>query len=180
MPFELTRDEMIRARETRAIPRHTFSKNFGGTWKSEWPGCTRIPGYKNFLCVDINAQPFAPTAPGKPGLIFRFPTTVPTPLDDGDTFHLFLVRGGLLHYQGDYVRPRLRVEVEFNHWNDLSHDVSVQSLSACQLILSVVLVAVQAYLAETYDQQSREWKFMSCSPSTHHPKKQTQAGAPLH
>jgi hypothetical protein len=125
MPFELTRDEVSRANATRAIPRCTFTKKFGGGWRDEWPVCTRIRGYKHFLCVDINSQPFAPTAPGKAGLVFSLPTTAPTPRD-GDTFHLFLSRCGLLYYQGDYVIPRLQVEVD---WNDLSRDVSVESLS---------------------------------------------------
>jgi len=127
MPFELTRDEAVRVNETRAIPRRTFSKKFGGCWRSEWPQCNRIPGYKNFLCMDITAQPFVPTAPGKPGLVLRLPTTISTPRDGGDTFHVFLSRGDLLHYQGEYAKPHL-LQVGLD-WNDLSHDVSVESSS---------------------------------------------------
>jgi hypothetical protein len=126
LPFELTRDEGVRAYETRGVSRLTFSKKFGGSWRSEWPKCTRIPGYRKFLCADL-AQPFVPTAPGKPGLVFRLPTVVSTTREDDETFHVFLSRGSLLYYQGEYAKSH-RVRVEFD-WNDLSHDVSVESLS---------------------------------------------------
>jgi len=120
IPFELTRDELVRVNETRAIPRRTFPKIFGGSWRSEWPQCNRIPGYKNFLCVDVNAQPFVQMAPGKPGLVLRLPTTDSAPRDGGDTFHVFLSRRNLLLYVGEYAKlHHLRVEFD---WNDLSHD----------------------------------------------------------
>src|SRR5712691_11100788 len=63
-PFELTRDEVVRATETRGITFRAFSMKFGGHWRTEWPNCNRVSGYQKFLCVDITAQPFVPTAPG--------------------------------------------------------------------------------------------------------------------
>jgi len=121
-PFELTRDEVVRANETQGISWQAFSKTFGGHRRSEWPQCDKIPGYKRFLCADITAQPYVPTAPGKPGLVLRIPTTVFTPQDDGHTFHVFSSHDGLLEYQGEYVRSHLQVELD---WNDLSSSVSV-------------------------------------------------------
>jgi len=117
-PFDLTRDESVRATETRGISFRTFTKKFGGHWRSEWPNCNIVPGYQKFLCVDITSQPFMPTAPGKPGFVLCLPTMDLTPQDDGDTFHVFSSRDTLLYYQGVYTRPRLRVE--FDDWNDLS------------------------------------------------------------
>jgi hypothetical protein len=125
-PFELTRDEIVRANETPGISWQTFSAKFGGHWRTEWPKCGKIPGYTKFLCVDITAQPYMPTAPGKPGVVLRFPTTDLTSRDDGHTFHVFSFRDGLLHYQGEYARTHLQVEL---NWNDISYDVSVESLS---------------------------------------------------
>jgi hypothetical protein len=125
-PFELTRDEVARATETRGITFRAFAKNFGGRWRTEWPLCDIVPGYQNFLCVDITAQPFVPTAPGKPGFLLSLPTMDLPPHEDGHTFHVFSSHHTLLHYQGEYTRPRLRVE--FDDWNHLPHDVSVESL----------------------------------------------------
>ena len=123
--FELTRDEVVRANETPGISWQTFSGKFGGQ-RTEWPKCSRIPGYTKFLCVDITAQPYMPTAPGKPGLVLRLPTTGLTCRDDGHPFHVFSLHDDLLHYQGEYVRTHFQVEL---NWNDLSFDVSVESLS---------------------------------------------------
>ena len=133
MPFELTRDEIVRADETRGIFWRTFSMKFGSQTRNEWPKCTRVPGYTKFLCADITAQPYVPTSPGKPGLILRLPTTVLTPQDDGHTFHVFSSCDGLLHYQGEYTRSHLpHAELD---WNDLISDVSVSK--ACYMILYV-------------------------------------------
>ena len=135
MPFELTRDEIVRADETPGIPWQTFTRRFGGQWRGEWPQCDRISGYKKFLCADTTAQPYVPTSPGKPGLVLRLPTTVLTPRDDGHTFHVFSSRDGLLHYQGEYVRSHLpQVELDWD-LNELSAAVSV--LKACHMILYV-------------------------------------------
>jgi len=123
MPFELTRDEIVRADETPGILWQRFFRKFGGQWRSEWPECDRISGYKKFLCADITAQPYVPTFPGKSGLVLHFPTTVFTPRDNGHTFHVFSSHDGLLRYQGEYTKSHLP-QVELN-WNDLSSTVSV-------------------------------------------------------
>ena len=150
LPFELTRDEIIRAGETPGIPWQTFARRFGGQWRGEWPQCDKISGYKKFLCADITAQPYVPTSPGKPGLVLRLPTTVLTPRDDGHTFHVFSSRDGLLHYQGEYVKSHLPpVELDWN-LNGLSSVVSV--LEACHM-MSLTSGAVQEHLDETYCRQ---------------------------
>ena len=131
MPFELTRDEIVRADGTQAILWQTFSKKFGGHTRSEWPECSKIPGYTKFLCAAIKAQPYLPTSPGKPGVVLRLPTTVLTPQDDGHTFHVFSSRDDRLHYQGEYTRSHLpQVELD---WNDLPLHVSVSK--ACHMVL---------------------------------------------
>ena len=127
VPFELTRDEIIRADGTPGISWQTFFRRFGGQQKGEWPQCDRISGYKKFLCADITAQPYVPTSPGKPGLVLRLPTTSLTPRDDGHTFHVFSSRDGLLYYQGEYTRSHLpQVELD---WNDLLQCKCVEGLS---------------------------------------------------
>ena len=135
MPFELTRDEIVRADETRGILWRTFSMKFGGQTRSEWPKSTRVSGYTKFLCADIAVQPYVPTSPGKPGLVFRLPTMDFPPRDDGHTFHVFsmTLHDGLLRYQGEYAMshfPPLEIG-----WDDLSSVVSVSK--ACHMILYV-------------------------------------------
>lgn len=133
MPFELTRDEAVRADETLGISWQIFSRIFGGQWRAEWLRCSRIPGYQNILCADITAQPYVPTAPGKPGLVLCLPNTISTPRDDGHTFHVFSSRDSLLYYQGEYAMlHQLQVELD---WNDLSSEVSVSK--SCYMILDV-------------------------------------------
>ena len=124
-PFDLTRDELIRANETPGISWRTFSGKFGGGSRNEWPKCGRIPGYTKFLCADTTAQPYVPMAPGKPGLVLHLPTTMFTPQDDGHMFQVFSSRDGLIHYQGEYARSGLQVEI---NWDDLSASVSVERL----------------------------------------------------
>ena len=133
IPLELTRDEVVRAKETPRISWRTFSTIFGGRPRSEWPQCDRIPAYKKILSAHIRAQPYVPTAPGKPGLVICLPTTVWTPLDNGHTFHVFSSHDSLLQYQGEYAMPRPR-QVELD-WNDLSANVSM--LKSCHTRLYV-------------------------------------------
>jgi hypothetical protein len=160
-PFELTRDEVARATETRGITSRAFTEKFGGRWRAEWPKCNRIPGYQDFLRVDTTTQPFMPTAPGKPGFLLSIPTMDLSPQDDGHSFHVFSTHHTLLHYQGEYTRPRL-LRVEFNDWNLLSNKVSVErlyddlsvsnfgcsaSIHGCHVLL--ILVAIQLWFVHS-------------------------------
>lgn len=109
-PLVLTRAEAPRAKETPGIERATFMNVFGGNKNSEWPYCSKVPGYEDFLCTTITAQPFMPIVPGKPGLLLGLPS-VPTVVEtlqrnrDKSTFHVFLtLQPGMLYYRGKYAK----------------------------------------------------------------------------
>ncbi|KAI0253229.1 hypothetical protein BJV78DRAFT_221534 [Lactifluus subvellereus] len=122
--FELTRAEADCAAETPDIGWSTFTNLFGGRKKAEWPDCHRNPGYKNFLCANIRAQPYTPTLPGQPGLVLRIPTTIFTPQGDySSTVHVLSCPqdGTILNYLGEYTRvPLPEVQIE---WCDLPSGV---------------------------------------------------------
>ena len=105
-PLVLTRAEAARAEETPGIEPITFIKLFGGTLNSEWPQCSKVPGYNNFICTSPVSQPFMPLGPGKPGLLLRVTSIIKTPQSDRDkcAFHLLSKThpGGTLHYRGKY------------------------------------------------------------------------------
>ena len=90
------------------MQRTTFIKVFGGTMYSEWPQCSKVPGYEDFLCTRFTAQPFMPLGPGEPGLLFRLPAVIEMPQSNRDrsTFHVLstMQPGGTLHYRGKYTR----------------------------------------------------------------------------
>ena len=105
-PLVLTKAEASRAKETPGIKWPNFVEVFGGTKHSEWPQCLKVPGYEDFLCTGILAQPFMPLAPGKPGLLLRPPAVIETPqsVHDKSTFHLLSATqpNGAMHYRGKY------------------------------------------------------------------------------
>lgn len=107
-PLILTRAEASRAKETPSIKWKKFFKLFGATVKCEWPQCSKVPGYKDFLCTSITAQPFMPVVPGKPGLFLRLPAVIETPQSDCDksTFQVFSATQpwDVLHYRGKYTK----------------------------------------------------------------------------
>jgi hypothetical protein len=130
IPRELTRAEATRVAETPGIGWATFSKLFGGCRRSEWPQCSRVPGYSDFLCADVIAQPFAPHAAGKPGLLLRPPTVIETPETEKYTIHVLsnTPQGVALDYRGKYTRvPVPQAEIHFR-WNALPHDVRILKL----------------------------------------------------
>lgn len=102
IPFELTRAEATRAKETPGISPVVFYRKFGGCRTMDWPRCHKIPGYADFLCADpFSSQPYVPTDVGKPGLVFYPPAT---PRRERLTFHVISCspHDKLLHYQGEY------------------------------------------------------------------------------
>lgn len=128
MPLELTWAESTRVEETPGIGWDMFSKLFGGNRQWEWPRCTRIPGYRNFLCADVIDQPFAPDAAGKPGLLLRLPTAIETPKTGKCTIHVLsnISQFGALHYRGNYTRVPVP-EIHF-YWSDLPNNVRILKL----------------------------------------------------
>jgi hypothetical protein len=124
-PLALTRDEAARARRTPRISWSSFIK-IGACKKSEWVICEMIPGsgYKKFLCAGLTAQPYAPMAPGKPGIVIRLPDTVWTARDRDDDriFQVFSRKDDdLLLYCGEYATvPDVQIDLD---WFDVPHKV---------------------------------------------------------
>ncbi|KAN0117987.1 hypothetical protein V8E52_005574 [Russula decolorans] len=121
-PLVLTRAEASRAEETPGITWTMFFKVFGGTMmNSEWPQCSKVPGYEEFLCTGTIAQPYMPLVPGKPGVFLRLPAVIETPQSDHDksTFHVLSAMRpkGALHYRGKYRKIPLP-QVQFT-WTNL-------------------------------------------------------------
>jgi hypothetical protein len=121
VPLELTRAEATRVEETPGIRWATFSKIFGGYLRSEWPQCSKFPGYSDFLCADVIVQPFAPHAAGKPGLLLRPPTVIETPDTEKHAIHVLsnTPQGDALYYRGKYTR--VPVPELYFHWFDLPY-----------------------------------------------------------
>ena len=129
MPLKLTRAEATRVEKTPGIGWVTFSKLFGGNQRSEWPQCSRLSGYSDFLCADVIAQPFAPNAAGKPGLLLRIPTVIETPETEERTIHVLsnTLEDDALYYLGKYTRVPIPVQIHF-HWFDLPYNVRILKL----------------------------------------------------
>ena len=116
-PLILTRAEATCADETSGIEWDLFRKVFGTDHhRSEWSQCGKIPGYKNFMCAYVIAQPFMPLKPGEPGLLLQLPAVCET---QGDTFHVLseTEKCGVLHYRGKYKKISLP-HTEFR-WTNL-------------------------------------------------------------
>jgi hypothetical protein len=119
-PLALTRAEASCANETPGIERKTFVKLFGGIKNSEWPHCSRVPGYEDFCCTTVTAQPFMPLAPGRPGLFLHLPAVIEAPQSKHE-FHVFSNEQTgdslTLHYRGKYRKIPLP-QIEFT-WTNL-------------------------------------------------------------
>jgi hypothetical protein len=120
-PLILTRTEVSLAKKTPDIKWAMFIKLFGGT-VTDWPQCPKVPGYEDFLCTSIIAQPFMPLVPGEPGLVLRLPAVIAseTPQSDRDksTFHVLSAArsNGALHYKGKYRKIPLP-QIQFTSTN---------------------------------------------------------------
>ena len=105
-PLVLTRAEAACAEETLGIKPTTFTKLFGSTRNSDWPQCSKVPSFENFVCTGPVSQPFMPLGPGKPGLLLRFPSSIKTPQSDCDESRFLGFSkthpGSNLHYRGKY------------------------------------------------------------------------------
>jgi hypothetical protein len=136
-PHVLTRAEASHAKATPDIERTIFNRVFGGNMNSEWPQCPKVPGYEDFLCTGITAQPFMPLVAGKPGLLLRLPAVVETPQSNRDrsTFHVLsaTLPNGALHYRGKYRKISLP-QIQFI-WTKLSEKRVRLSLINNELML---------------------------------------------
>lgn len=128
MPLELTRGEASRVAETPGIGWAKFSNCFGGNLRSEWPQCSRFPMYSDFLCADVVAQPFAPHAAGKPGLLLRPPTVFETPESEKYAIHILsnTLQDDALYYRGKYTTVPVP-GIQFS-WSDLPREVRILKL----------------------------------------------------
>jgi hypothetical protein len=113
------------------ILRH-FAALFGGILFHERP----ISRVRNILCVDPVVQPYAPSSPGEPGVLFIAPGT-PLHEDKHPSFHLFInISPRETHrverqyrYAGDYIKvPVACSTVEVEDWLSLPIRVSIVSL----------------------------------------------------
>jgi hypothetical protein len=147
-PFALTRDEVARARGTPGISFTTFSNKIQSLRrKSEWGFSEMIPGYKKYLCADLVAQPYVPTAPGKPGIVIRPPTTIWTAQDDDRMFQLFSrsPARGTLEYRGQYTTAP-DIQIEFD-WFDLPYQVRVlKSRQVSGYVADIVMECRDAWM----------------------------------
>lgn len=119
-PLVLTRAEVSCAEDTPGIHSPTFRKLFGGSPSGfEWAQCSKVPGYEDFVCTTITAQPFMPLVPGKPGILLRLPAVFEMTQSDRDkTFHVLSTTqpSGPLHYRGKYTKIPLP-QIQFTWTN---------------------------------------------------------------
>jgi len=104
-------------------PKH-FTALFGGFHRHERPRSVT----KNNLCLNRNAQPYAPISPGKAGLLFVMPNTIVLE-DNCESFHIFMSmsestpRTGkeCFRYFGTYIKvPITRTTLGVDEWCSLS------------------------------------------------------------
>ncbi len=126
MPLELTRAETTCADETPGIGWALFCKTFGGGMRTEWPLCSNITCFVDFLCADITVQPYMPLDIGKAGLVLRLPSVAEVPQTNKSTYHVFstMPQGGTLRYRGKYTKISLP-HLQFK-WEDLPRPVCTQ------------------------------------------------------
>jgi hypothetical protein len=109
-----------------------FTALFGGFPLHERP----LSRVRNIICVDPVIQPYAPSSPGEPGVLFIAPGT-PLCEDEHPSFHLFInISPRQTHrvqrqyrYAGDYIKvPVACSTVEVEDWLNLPIRVCIVSL----------------------------------------------------
>ncbi len=126
--FSLTVEEHALALRTPDITSQRFTALFGGLPSQERPQSRE----KNVICVNQDAQPYAPSSPGESGLLFTLSNTVLLE-DTREIFHLFLnrdprqrysSRAKQIRYLGTYKKvPIIHATVEPEEWLGLSTEV---------------------------------------------------------
>jgi uncharacterized protein DUF6697 len=124
----LTVEDHALALRTPDITSQRFTALFGGLPSHERPQSRE----KNVICVNQDAQPYAPSSPGESGLLFTLSDRVLLE-DTRETFHLFLSRdprqrsssrAPQLRYLGTYKKvPTIHATVEPEEWLGLSTEV---------------------------------------------------------
>ena len=127
----MTPEDLDLDKKTPDITMASFNTLFGGN-----AGHERPQSKWGILCVNRDAQPFAPCSPGKSGLIFTYPDAALLE-DTCETFHLFLNKKkskdpklsrsvAQIRYVGTYTKvPIDRATVEPHEWLHLPMAVSV-------------------------------------------------------
>jgi hypothetical protein len=129
----LSQQDAALASVTPELTTKRFTQLFGGTPRNERP---RSREY-NIICVSQVPQPYAPRAPGEPGVLFTFPSIVRLE-DDYMSFHLFIDMSPpktspgerRYRYLGMYTKvPTTNPTVEVDEWLALPIKVSAVSVS---------------------------------------------------
>jgi hypothetical protein len=118
----MTPEDRDLADRTPAVPERSLSTLFGGSSRNERPQSRE----RNILCINKEAQPYAPRSPGKSGLVFTFSDTVLLE-DICETFHLFFNEKSTeqIRYLGTYTKvPIVHATVEKEEWLSLPGGVS--------------------------------------------------------
>jgi len=125
----LSQQDAALASVTPELTTKRFTQLFGGTPRNERP---RSREY-NIICVTQVPQPYAPRAPGEPGVLFIFPSIVRLE-DDYMSFHLFIETSSKerrYRYLGIYTKvpPKVPTDtrVKAGEWLTLPMEVSAVS-----------------------------------------------------
>ncbi|KAI0275195.1 hypothetical protein BC834DRAFT_36689 [Gloeopeniophorella convolvens] len=126
--YMLTDSEMRWTRDTLEISWPGFAGVFGGKEGAEVQHCNKIEGYDNFLCLNQVKQPYAPAAPGEPGLLLLAPFAADG-VDFEEILNTFVAprlysfkqsNKPLLQYHGTYIRVSLsRTLLTAEEWQAL-------------------------------------------------------------
>ena len=110
------------------VTAESFRNAFGGGSNHERPQCKE----RNIVCINKEAQPYAPHSVGESGLVFTFPDGIARCEDTNETFHLFLNMNPKLsrstrqiRYLGTYTKvPIVHATVEPHEWQGLPSKVN--------------------------------------------------------
>jgi hypothetical protein len=127
----LSQEDAALASVTPELTTKRFTQLFGGTPRNERPWSREY----NIICATQAPQPYAPRAPGEPGVLFIFPSIVRSE-DDYMSFHLFIETSSeerRYRYLGNYTKvpPKVPTDtrVKVGEWLTLPTEVSAVSLS---------------------------------------------------
>jgi hypothetical protein len=168
------------ADHTPIVAARSLSTLFGGTSRNERPQSRE----GNILCINREAQPYAPLSPGKSGLVFRYPGVVLLE-DICETFHLFFNKRSTeqIRYLGTYTKvPIVHATVEKEEWLSLPGGVSgvfFQHFSrlhpACQAVSDSSLQCRKAWTRRVHSSTKTDVREAHARISL---RKQSQDGPP--
>ena len=129
----LSQQDAALASVTPELTAKRFTQLFGGTPRNERPRTRE----HSIICINQVSQPYAPRAPGEPGVLFFFPSIVRLE-DDYMSFQLFIDMSPpkassekrCYRYLGKYSKvPTTDPTVNVDEWSTLPTNVSAVSLS---------------------------------------------------